>query len=155
MVAKSRPALERDQEVELIRVLVTGPESSGTSLVSRIFRQAGASVIHRSATYAEEYASLRATARQECDAIAVVFRDPYATMASQMWTGRAYDKLQQGYREIFFALDGLSVPMWVITYESLLLNPQSINPLLSVWGLNPTLVTEQITNENEKHYEHH
>jgi hypothetical protein len=123
-------------------------------LVSRIFQQAGASTVHRSATYAEDYPSLRLTAVFECDAIVVVFRDPYSTMSSQRWSGRAYEKLMEGYQEIFYSLTDINKPMWVLTYEQLVLNPASINPLLKAWGLDPSLVTEEITNQNTKHALH-
>lgn len=135
-----------------MRVLVTGPESSGTTLTSRIFVQAGAEVVHRSATWNRRYPDLRIAAK-ECDAVIIVFRDPFATMQSQAWTERAYEKLQEGYECIFVALTYYSKPRFVITYEQLVLEPLSIVPILEVLGLDPTRITEEIRNENKKYYE--
>lgn len=134
-----------------MRLVVTGPESSGTSMVSRIFRQAGAEVVHRSATYNKDHSDLRSLIRDWCDATIVVFRDPFATMASQRWTGRPFAKLQYGYRELFYALADAPVSVFVINYEQLILDQKSINPLLEHLRLNPSLVTEDIRNENDKY----
>lgn len=135
-----------------MKVLITGPESSGTSVIARIFVQSGADVIHRSATWDRKHPNLR-EASQECDAVIIVFRDPYATMQSQAWTKRAYEKLQEGYESIFNALNHYSKPRFVVTYEHLVINPRSINPVLLALGLKPQLVTEIIRNENDKYYQ--
>jgi hypothetical protein len=135
----------------VVKVLVTGPESSGTSLVARILRSAGAEVCHRSATYDEDCPDMRRCAMHTCDAVVVIFRDPFATMKSQEWTGRAYAKLQEGYHELFFALMDLPIPIYCITYEGLVLNKWSIANLLDALGLNTNIEYEEITDENGKH----
>lgn len=69
-----------------MRVLVTGCESSGTSLTARILRQAGAEVMHRSATYDGKFPDLKSLGKalaKACDVVVVVFRDPFSALASQ------------------------------------------------------------------------
>ncbi len=120
-------------------------------MTSRIFRQAGAEVFHCSATYRGHYPDLKALA-YTCDAIIVVFRDPYATMRSQDWTGNPLKKLRDGYRELFTCLSDVTDQTFVITYEQLLLNPTSIHRLLDLLGLDASAVYEEIRDENRKHY---
>lgn len=138
-----------------MRVLVTGCESSGTSLVSRILLRAGASIAHRSATYEQDWPDLHALAR-ECGAVVVIFRDPFSVMASQEEQGlvslRAYHKLRRGYFEMFSALRGIESPLYVLTYEQLVLNPDSIRPLLSVLGLDEDVQIEEVRDENAKYF---
>lgn len=139
----------------MLTALVTGPESSGTSLVSRILRRAGAEVCHRSATYGERWQSLRELA-DTCDVVVIVFRDPFSTMASQEAEGLdmkpALDKLRRGYREIFGSLLGSTDRVFVVTYEQLVLDRASIVPLLSHLGLDVNAaVAEEVTNENTKY----
>ncbi len=137
----------------MIDVLVTGPESSGTSLVSKILRQAGANVFHRSATYKGDWPDLRSLAL-DCAYIVVVFRDPACTMKSQRDQGfLSWDKLQLGYNELFRALADIRKVIFVVTYEQLVLNPRSIDFVLVAMGLNPSAVTEQVRDENAKYYE--
>lgn len=130
---------------------MTGPESSGTTMLSRMLRQAGAEVAHRSATWGEEYRDFKAIAH-ECDATIIIFRDPICTMSSQAWARDPYGKLQDGYDEIFEALWGYEKPRYVITYEQLVLNPASLNPILEHLGLDPDLVEEEVRNENAKYW---
>jgi hypothetical protein len=136
-------------------VVVTGPESSGTSLVSRILRSAGAQVFHRSATYADDYADLPALCAG-ADAVVVVFRDPVATMLSQMRQGLSHDeaaqKLRAGYREIAAVLRDLhSVIIYCMTYEQLVLDADSIRPLLRLLSLHADVTIEPVLNENRKY----
>jgi hypothetical protein len=137
-----------------MKVVVTGPESSGTSLVSRIVRDAGAQVFHRSATYDEDWPSLVQLA-DSCDAMIVVYRDPIATMKSQqaqgLITDQARRKLRDGYYQISWAVRLVSVPIWCITYEQLVLDPNSIRPLLDLMGLDSNIHIEEVSNENAKY----
>lgn len=140
-----------------MKVVVTGPESSGTSLVSRIFRDAGAQVFHRSATYGDQWQSLVELA-DSCDAMVVVYRDPIATGRSQQAQGltpfQAGVKLGDGYYNIACAIRLVSVPVVCITYEQLVLDSNSIRPLLVVMGLDADVQIEEVTNENAKYQEH-
>ena len=137
-----------------MKITVTGPESSGTSLVSRIFRNAGADVYHRSATYRTEWMMLAPLA-DACDAMIVVFRDPIATMKSQQAEGltqyEADSKLRSGYYEIACAIRLVSVPVYCITYEQLVLDRNSIRPLLALLGLDADADIEEVRNENMKY----
>jgi len=132
-------------------LLVTGPESSGTSLVTRMLRAAGGVVAHRSATYPDDWADLPALAA-DCEAVIMVYRDPFATMASQIAGGlspnEAWRKLQDGYRQLA-AIAHRRV--YCLTYEQLVLEPESIRPLLTDLGLDAAVVLEPVTNENVKH----
>jgi hypothetical protein len=136
-------------------VVVTGCESSGTSLVTRILRSAGAWVQHRSATYDGDWDDLPALASQ-ADAVVVVFRDPVVTMRSQIGQGlderEALEKLRRGYRELAAVMGQLrTVPIYCITYEQLVLNPDSIRPLLALMGLDAGAAIEPVRNENSKY----
>lgn len=137
-----------------MKVVVTGPESSGTSLVSRILRDAGAKVFHRSATYRNDWPNL-VTLADSCGAMIVVYRDPIATMKSQQTQGltadEAWIKLRDGYCVIAWTLRLISVPVWCITYEQLVLDPNSIRPLLEWLGLNTDVAIEDVRNENAKY----
>lgn len=137
-----------------MKVVVTGPESSGTSLVSRIFRAAGAEVFHRSATYRNNWPNL-VTLTDSCDAMIVVYRDPVATMKSQQAQGLTADeacsKLRDGYCVIAWTLRLVSVPVWCITYEQLVLDCNSIRPLLDELSLNADVDIEEVRNENAKY----
>jgi hypothetical protein len=137
-----------------MRITVTGPESSGTSLVSRIFRDAGAEVFHRSATFHDDWMDLVPLV-DSCAAMIVVYRDPVATIKSQVAQGLTYGqarvKLQCGYYEIACAIRLVSVPVWCITYEALVLDRSSIRPLLALLGLDGSMPIEEIRNENIKH----
>lgn len=134
-----------------MRVLVTGPESSGTSLVSRIFRAAGAEVSHRSATYTNDWPDLPALAA-ECHETVVVYRDPVATLRSGVRQGlsgaEAYIRLREGYCNIAELLSLPNLEVWCVTYEQLVLDPNSIRPLLWLFGLNGDAEIEPITNQN-------
>lgn len=136
-----------------VRVLVTGPESSGTTLLARIFELAGADkVYHRSATYAGDYPAMRPLANHECDAVMVIFRNPMVTMASQHWAADPAQKLQRGYHEIFRALADIDTPVFVVSYEQIIWRPQSLGPLLYTLGLNPDAIHEiEIRDENAKY----
>lgn len=137
-----------------MKIVVTGPESSGTSLVSRILRDAGAEVFHRSATFRDDWVNLTALA-DKCDTMIVVYRDPMATMKSQEAEGllpfQAYIKLRSGYLEIAYATRLVTVPVWCITYEQLVLDSNSIRPLLAYLGLNADVDIEEVRNENAKY----
>lgn len=139
----------------LKRVLVTGPESSGTSLVSRIFRSAGADVVHQSATYDDGTGSLIAKART-CDWIVVVVRDPYATSRSQrqacgLTPQAAAFKLGDGYYQIANLIARTMLPVVFITYEQLVLDVESIRPTLHALDLKQPDTLEPVRNENVKY----
>lgn len=146
------------QALWMMKVVVTGPESSGTSLVSRIFRAAGAEVFHRSATYGNDYPNLVALA-DSCDAMIVVYRNPISTMKSQeadgLTSNKARIKLYDGYYQIARAITLVSVPVWCITYEQLILDPNSIRSLLALLGLNADVDIEDVRNENAKYTNEH
>lgn len=137
-----------------MRVLVTGCESSGTSLVARILRSAGANVMHRSATYDDEFPDLKSLA-VEYDVVVVVFRDPFSTMASQRAKGlsevEAMRKLRRGYDELFKAFYCVTRPLFCITYEQLVLDSDSVRPLLWLLGLDDDAVIEKVRDENAKY----
>ena len=137
-----------------MRVLVTGPESSGTSLVSRIFRAAGAQVEHRSATFKDDQPNIVLVA-DSCDVVIVVYRNPMATMKSQMAQGLsiadARRKLVDGYHEIARMFTYATVPFWCVTYESLVLDPDSIRPLLALLHLSHDIDIEPVRDENAKY----
>lgn len=141
-----------------MRITVTGPESSGTSLVARILADAGAEVFHRSATFSDRWPSLTKLA-DSCDAMIVVFRDPISTLESQRAQGLSHGdasiKLVMGYYEIADAIKLVSVPTWCVTYEQLVLDPNSIRPLLRRLGLDADVDIEDITNENVKYSREH
>jgi hypothetical protein len=90
-----------------------------------------------------------------CDAMIVVFRDPIATMKSQQAEGltqyEADSKLRSGYYEIACAIRLVSVPVYCITYEQLVLDRNSIRPLLALLGLDADADIEEVRNENMKY----
>lgn len=135
-------------------MLVTGPESSGTSLVANIFTEAGADVAHRSATYDDGWTTSLGVLARECDAVVAVFRDPFVTMQSQRAQGAAEpeEKLRRAYHRLFGALRGLDVPLYILTYEQLVLNKHSIKPILRALGLNAGIEIEHVRDENYKYY---
>jgi len=120
-------------------------------MVSRIVRQAGADVAHRSATWEGDYPFLSKIA-QQCDRVLVVFRDPYAILQSQDFARDPHGKLMAGYQALFWMLCHTHTPLYVITYEQLILNPDSLDWILRRWGLNPDAVSEEIRDENAKYY---
>jgi hypothetical protein len=93
-----------------------------------------------------------------CDVMIVVYRDPVATMKSQQAEGlsryEAEAKLRSGYYEIACAIRLVSVPVYCLTYEQLVLDPDSIRPLLALLNLDADADIEEVINENVKYREY-
>jgi hypothetical protein len=151
-----------------VRVLVTGPESSGNRMLCRMVTEAGAHVLHHpmpmsthwrpgmpgtAATWDGHWSDFAAL---EWDAALVVVRDPICTLAAQVAAGhvRDSDHAARRYRaslaSIFAQLAAATEPWWVVPFESLA-RPEAAVGICRLLGLDgePSTCWEDA---NAKHY---
>lgn len=163
-------------------VLVLGPESTGTRLLTRILISAGASgedghqqafdagavsgeliVWRRSVPHLRQWLDLESMLEtlEQYDVCAIVtVRDWWCTEKSQVRNShveseaKAAANMARAYREIFSQLANFSIPFSVVVYESLVSYPHSVQKaLMEDLGLDFPKQFIQITDENRKYWE--
>jgi hypothetical protein len=136
-----------------MRVLVTGPENSGTGAVAELLRQAGADVVHRAIPHVLDWNAAEEF-KDEVDRTVVVIRGLYAHVRSLEEHSGALRQHGCGpVRHRGWALDTLwqfPSSVWV-TYESLV-EPTERRYLCEVLGLDWSSVTSVIEYRNWKRY---
>lgn len=136
-------------------ILVTGAESTGTRLMSRLLRQAGAKTMHAVMPFATPSTVVWHTRLQRnADGAVVMFRDLRSTIQSQVRVGhapteqQALEHVRRAYVEIF---EQLACPWFPVTFESLE-RPEAIMDVCKALGL-PGVPDEEWRDENAKYYE--
>jgi len=140
------------------RVLVTGPEQSGTGVVATVLREAGADVLHRAVPHVHDWWAWE-IGEQEISRAVVVVRGLYAhTESVKERSGEYRAKLphwtpllhRARALEILAQLPHVWTPVWV-TYESLG-EPAEVAYLCESLGLDASRITTRIENRNHARY---
>ena len=145
-----------------VRVLVAGPESSGTKLLTQLINEAGGEAIHLSMPYGggprPGFVDWPDLDSAQADVVVISARDPYALICSQIenehvdseaWSLR---RIQEAYRRIFAWLTVSGLPFFVIPYEALVLQPDAKARFVELLELNPESVTLNVQDANSKYY---
>jgi hypothetical protein len=142
-----------------MRVLVTGPESSGTRLVASMLVRAGASVEHHTP---RPCIGKRAYLTDTYDAVVLVVRNGYATKHSMVKNHHATD----GRNEDDLCLAGRMIPealldilmsldnpekLYLLTYESVVHN-DALYALCGDLGLSVDFECDPIGDANAKYF---
>jgi len=118
-----------------VRVLVTGPESSGTRWLTELVSTAGAYAVHRSQPEGADWIDLEAMA-DEFDATVVVIRGAYAHLASLTERVRPPDPAERRRKALACIAPILGrTDVHLVTYESLG-SPVERRHLLAALGLD-------------------
>lgn len=146
----------------MLKLLVAGPESSGTKQVAYVLKTCGAEVTHRSYPHgggprpdvfwwpADQYIA-------DSDAIVFVSRDLYATCQSQIQVGHVdtVEKALANIRTAHFRIADqafrYSKPIYYVTLESLQ-NPGAVEGLCLLLGLEYNYMHEPVADPNAKYY---
>lgn len=139
-----------------LRVLLAGPESSGTKMLAAILGQLGADVVHHSPNYWswDGYEPHRA---KSFDAVVVLIRSGETTARSMLDSGHAANfhraRVMQASAllAIFSTLHSFA-NVHIVTYESLVYEPGALILLARNIGLNPDLPHDEVRNANVKYY---
>lgn len=144
-----------------MKVLCTGPESSGTKLVASLVRGAGAEVVHSSPSYRRKQNKFPHFA-QDFDAVIIVIRNWYTQNHSMVDNGHTTNHARArklafcGLSDILYGLSYGDNPasVYLVTLESLIYEPESLRLLLKQLGLkeNPKGCSGAIGNPNAKYY---
>lgn len=144
-----------------MRLLVCGPESSGTKMVASLLKQAGADVTHNSPNYRREEDSFPHTG-ENFDAVVIVVRNWLPNVESMIDAGHA-DSFSQGREMVINGLSDIIYGLkysdlykrgkvYLVTYESIVHEPSSINFLCDELLLDFWKITDTIGNGNAKYY---
>jgi hypothetical protein len=138
-----------------VKILATGPESSGTRYVTALLKDGGANVLHRSQPEGVDWIDVGAML-DDFDACVIVIRGRLAQLRSQQHRGivttdeAAVTKCRRALRALAPVLGDERVVL--VTYESLA-NPSERRHLLQTFGLDPGAADRQVFyDENSKHY---
>lgn len=155
-----------------MRIVVTGPESSGTRMLTRMLREAGGSVVHRPMPYGGKRKAKDANGRSvripgtavwpelvddEPDVVVVVERDLRSTIRSQVEVGHVADEdealaaIRRAYLDIATQLAALKVPFWPVAYGAMS-RPEARADLCGWLGLDAGKITTVWCNANAKYY---
>lgn len=139
-----------------MRVLATGPESSGTNALARLLEAGGAEAVHRSQPEGPDWLDLPAMLK-DFDAAVVVIRGRQGHLASYRRRGMASTHHEAEARRRR-SLAGVAAVLGhhkveVVTYESMQ-DPAERRALLEALGLDPAAAEdEEWTDENRKYGE--
>lgn len=138
-----------------MKILVTGPESSGTRYLTALLKDGGANVLHRSQPEGPDWIDVRAML-DDFDAAAIVLRGRLAQVRSQQHRGivntddAGFDRHRRAMRSLAPIFGDERVV--VVTYESLAY-PAERRHLLCTFGLDVGAADRQpFYDENSKHY---
>lgn len=139
-----------------MRILVTGPESSGTKMVAALLRQAGAKIVHSSPNY-RYYSGEPAHRSEGFDAVVLVMRDGYANVNSMIENGHAQAPgaaRMMIVRGLLWILSNLREweKVHVTTYEALTTRPGALAALCRELGLPEEFEHDEIGDGNAKYY---
>src|SRR5687768_16719457 len=121
-----------------MKILVCGPESSGTKVTAYILQKCGAEITHRSYPHAFEWPGDAVVA--DHDAMVFVSRDMYATVMSQLENDHvrsvetAVSNIRTAHLRATDQAFRLNKPIYYVTIESLQ-NPRAIEGLCLMLGL--------------------
>ncbi len=145
-----------------MRIYVAGPESSGTKLVAQLLKESGADVVHRSYPYGGDRPDNPSwpdgNDMHDCDAVVCCVREPYATACSQTEVGHtpnhstALVHMHYALCKIYNQASARNKPVYHITYESLVLNNNSIGALAEMLKLDPGKIVTVVQDANIKYY---
>ena len=138
-----------------MKILATGPESSGTRYVTALLKDGGANVLHRSQPEGVDWIDLAAMLG-DFDAVAVVIRGRLAQIRSQQFRGitatdeAADAKCRRALRAVAPILGDERVVL--VTFESLAYAAERRH-LLATFGLDCGAADRCVFyDENAKHY---
>jgi hypothetical protein len=138
-----------------VKVLVTGPEQSGTGVVAQVLAEAGAEVVHRAIPHVHDWFAWET---DTYDRAVVVIRGALAHVRSTLERSgelrrSSRSALQHRLRAIEVAgqLPHSLEPIWV-TYESLS-EPAELQYLCESLRLNYHKIQTTIENRNARRYE--
>lgn len=139
-----------------MRVLATGPESSGTNALTRLLEAGGAETVHRSQPEGPDWIDLEAML-DDFDAVVVIIRGRLGHLSSCLRRGIEpdYPTADARRRKALARLAPIlgHPKVHVVTYESLSEFPER-TALLDDLGLDPQgAFVEAWTNENRKYLE--
>lgn len=140
------------REGNRVKILATGPESSGTRILTAMLEQAGAEAVHRSQPEGDDWIDLQAMC-DDFDHVVVIIRGALAherslqTCSVSTSDEQAHERRQRALRHIAPILGRSNVTL--VTYESLS-SEHERNHLLSSLGLQP--VDIEWVDGNVKHY---
>ncbi len=139
-----------------MRILVTGPESSGTKMVASLLRQAGADVTHSSPKYRIEQGKDLYDG-SDFDATVLVIRNGYTNALSMVDNGHESNVSMAEWQiadDIYEILESLNsfFNVHVVTYEAIVHEPKAIEVLCKTLGLDHTKITDTIGDGNAKYY---
>ncbi len=140
-----------------MKVLVTGPESSGTKMLSALLRQAGAEITHSSPNYKSEQDSTPHDMKS-FDAVVLIVRNGYCNIKSMIDANHAEDEKEAKWMignglKFILTTHGLWTDnFYVTTYESIVHEPESLSKLCRSLGLDPSKITDKVGDGNAKYY---
>ena len=139
------------------RILVTGPESSGTKMVCALLRQAGAVVTHSSPNYKSEQDSTPHDIG-DFDDVVLVVRNGFCNMKSMLDAGHAESEeeaawmIGNGLKFILTTHDLWTDNLHVVTYESLVHEEEALLTLCKTLGLDASKIVDKVGDGNAKYY---
>ena len=139
-----------------MKILVIGPESSGTRMLVGLLRQAGASeVVHSSPMYRREQDEDPHTG-DEFDAVVLVVRHGPCQLRSMVDNGHVDSESRARYETAWDIEDSTAFIQWhklhIATYEALVHEPGALRLLCRDLGLNEEFDHDQIGDGNAKWY---
>lgn len=135
-----------------MRVLCTGPESSGTRLLTRLVSNLGVEAIHRSIPHGKEWWAIKP---EDYDRAIFICRDPFMTEISateaghpQHWEGRLSrypDRLINAWSAFTIHIVWSGKQWLPLTYEGLLDRPQFVMDGVAQWlGVEAKPLAEEV-----------
>lgn len=135
-----------------MRVLCTGPESSGTRLLTRLVENLGIEAIHKSIPHGMEWWSHT----ENVDRIICVVRDPFVTIISATeaghpghWIGLEATfpyRITHAWEVMVKHISEYDVPWIPITYEGLIQRPQWTVDNIADWlGVTRQPLEEEVS----------
>lgn len=135
-----------------MKVLVTGPEASGTRLLARLVTNLDVNVVHKSIPHGPDWPDVNAL---DCSHAVFIVRDWHATLQSQeaighlkYWPG--YDP-EERLRRSIISMFRFWGPWTYVTYEGLVARPVATMLWIADWlGVPRQPLSEDIFDANDK-----
>lgn len=135
-----------------MKILVAGPESSGTRLLARLVANLGVEVLHKSMPHGPDWPDVNAL---DCDRAVFILRDWHATLESQKNAGHLNywplhdpeDRLRTSIAKMFV----FEKPYVLVTYEGLVKRPVATLYWIADWlGVPRQPLPEDVFDGNDK-----